>query len=107
MPHPALADALAQAEEQVKTLTSDVAGMEGAKDHAFTPPPRAWIADRLGKLDDLLSKRTETAALTLRGLTGPVTLTPEVPEVGRPLLHGLMQIQCVEPTAHRRGRGFE
>jgi site-specific DNA recombinase len=36
-----LADALGQAEQQVKTLSADVQSMEAAKDHAFTPPPRA------------------------------------------------------------------
>lgn len=80
----ALAEALAQAEDQVKTLSADVAAMEGAKDHAFTPPPRAWIADRLRKLNELLATRTDKAALALRDLTGPVTLTPQVPEVGKP-----------------------
>ena len=80
----ALADALAQAEEQVKTLTADVTSMESAKEHVFTPPPKAWIADRVRKLNDLLVQRTEQSALALRRLTGPVTLTPEKPEVGRP-----------------------
>ena len=37
---PALADALAQAEQQVKELTQDVAGMEAAKDRAFGPSYR-------------------------------------------------------------------
>jgi hypothetical protein len=66
---PGLADALAQAEEQTKTLTADV----------FTPPPRAWIEDRLRKLRDVLGQRTELSALALRRLTGPVTLTPQKP----------------------------
>jgi hypothetical protein len=76
---PALADALAQAEEQVKTLTAEVKSMEAAKDHAFTPPPRAWIADRVARLNDVLAKRTETSALALRRLTGPVTLSRRSP----------------------------
>ena len=79
-----LADALAQAEEQVKTLKSDVASMAMASEHAFTPPPRAWIAERLKNLNELLAARTEKSALALRRLTGSVTLTPERPEVGRP-----------------------
>jgi DNA invertase Pin-like site-specific DNA recombinase len=44
---PALADALAQAEEQTKTLRADIANLESAKDDLFTPPPRAWIVDRV------------------------------------------------------------
>lgn len=86
----ALAEALAQAEEQVKTLTADVASMESAKEHVFTPPPKAWIADRIRKLNDLLGERTESSALALRRLTGPVTLTPQKPEVGRPYF----QVRC-------------
>ena len=80
---PALADALAEAEKQVKTLSADVASMEAAKDDAFTPPPRAWIAERVKKLNALLAERTKKSALALRRLTGPVTLTPRKPEVGR------------------------
>src|SRR5262245_44316048 len=41
---PALADALAQAEGEVKTLTLDVTSMEAAQERTFEPPPRAWIA---------------------------------------------------------------
>ena len=79
----ALGEALAQAEEQVKTLTTDIAAMESASEHVFTPPPKAWIADRIRKLNDVLVQRTESSALALRRLTGPVMLTPEKPEVGR------------------------
>jgi hypothetical protein len=58
--------------------------MEAAKDHAFTPPPRAWITDRIGKLNYLLATRAEKSALALRRLTGSITLSPQKPEVGRP-----------------------
>jgi hypothetical protein len=57
---PALAEALAQAEEQVKALKADVASMELAGREAFTPPPRAWIADRIGRLNALLAERTSS-----------------------------------------------
>jgi DNA invertase Pin-like site-specific DNA recombinase len=80
---PALAEALAQAEEQVKALQADVASMEAAGRDVFTPPPRAWIVDRVRKLQQLLAQRTEQSALALRRLTGPVTLRAENPEVGR------------------------
>ena len=63
---PALAEALSQAEEQVKTLSAEVKSMEAAKDHAFTPPPRAWIIDRITKLNQLFAARTEKSALALR-----------------------------------------
>src|SRR5690606_28867033 len=92
---PALADALAQAEEQVKTLRADVASLESSKDDLFTPPPRAWIADRIKKLNDLLSERTEASALALRRLTGPVTLTQESPEVGKPYFRASCRFQAL------------
>lgn len=92
---PALADALTQAEEQVTTLSVDVASMEAAKDHAFTPPPRAWISERLRKLDDLLGKRTERSALALRRLAGQITLTPETPEVGRPYFRATCKVDTL------------
>jgi site-specific DNA recombinase len=81
---PTLADALSQAEEQVKSLWADIQSMEAAKDHAFTPPPRAWITALIGKLNHLLATRTEKSALALRRLTGAITLSPQKPEVGRP-----------------------
>ncbi len=81
---PALADALAQAEEQATSLKADVASMESAKDNVFTPPPRAWIENRIQNLNELLARRTEASALALRRLTGPVILSPEKPEVGKP-----------------------
>jgi hypothetical protein len=81
---PTLADALSQAEEQVKSLSADIQSMEAAKDHAFTPPPRAWITARIGKLNHLLATRTDKSALALRRLTGAITLSPQKPEVGKP-----------------------
>ena len=92
---PGLADALAQAEEQVKTLTADVASMAAAKDHLFSPPPRAWIADRIERLNELLAARTEKSALALRRLTGPVTLSPKTPEVGRPYFQAACRVDSL------------
>jgi site-specific DNA recombinase len=90
-----LADALGQAEEQVKALTLDVSSMESAKDHAFTPPPRAWIEDRVTRLNELLATRTEKSALALRRLTGPVTLTPKRPDVGRPYFQAACKVDSL------------
>jgi hypothetical protein len=50
----------------VKSLATDVASMEAAQDHAFTPPPEAWIADRIRRPNQLLVQRTEASALALR-----------------------------------------
>jgi hypothetical protein len=34
--------------------------MAAARDDVFAPPPRAWIIDRVAKLNELLSQRTES-----------------------------------------------
>jgi site-specific DNA recombinase len=92
---PALADALAQAEEQVKSLRADVASLESSKTDLFTPPPRAWIETQIKELNKLLSQRTEASALALRRLTGPVTLTAESPEVGRSYFRASCRFQAL------------
>ena len=92
---PGLADALGQAEAAVKRLSTDVTSMESAKDHAFTPPPRAWIEHRITGLNELLAKRTEKSALALRRLTGAVTLMPRKPEVGRPYFQAACRFDCL------------
>lgn len=81
---PGLADALGASEEKVKRLHADVASLEATKADVFEPPPREWIVERLKRLDALLEAQTEASALAVRRLTGPITLTPETPEVGRP-----------------------
>jgi DNA replication protein DnaC len=78
---PTLADALSQAEDQVKSLSADIQSMEAAKDHATTPrldhrPHR--------QARHLLATRTEKSALALRRLTGAITLSPQKPKVARP-----------------------
>jgi hypothetical protein len=67
---PALADALSQAEGQVKMLKVDVASMESAQRDVFTPPPPAWIADRVRQLNDPLAARTEKSALACAASLG-------------------------------------
>jgi len=42
---------------------------------------RAWIAERLRNLNELLAARAEKSALALRRLTGSVTRKPEKPEL--------------------------
>ena len=89
----------------MKTLTADVASMESAKDHAFAPPPRPWIEDRIKKLNEVLAQRTEKSALALRRLAGPVTLTPQNRTGRAAFLHGRVHVPELEPP--RCGRRFE
>jgi site-specific DNA recombinase len=101
---PTLADALSQAEEQVKSLSADVQSMEAAKDHAFTPPPRAWITARIGRLNHLLATRTEKSALALRRLTGAITLSPQKPEVGKPYYQARCKFDALNLLVEDGGR---
>jgi hypothetical protein len=101
---PTLADAFSQAEEQVKSLSADIQSMEAAKDHAFTPPPRAWITARIGKLNHLLATRSEKSALALRRLTGPITPVAAEARSRQALIQGPMQTPRPQPAG--RGRRF-
>lgn len=82
-----ITDALETEEKKSKSLKQDVESLESAKNQAFQPPPREWIEHCLGDLKHLLEQRTEKSALTLRRLTGPITLTPKKPQVGREYYH--------------------
>src|SRR5437763_17183451 len=66
----------------------------------FEPPPMEWIAERLGRLQDLLERQTERSALLLRRVLGPVRLVPTRPDVGRPFYRAetaLQALQLLEP----------
>jgi len=82
-----ITDALEIEEKKSKNLKQEVESLESAKGQAFEPPPKAWINHCLGDLKHLLEQRTEKSALALRRLTGPITLTPKKPEVGRQYYH--------------------
>jgi hypothetical protein len=98
--------ALGQAGEQVTTLSADVASIESAKDHLFKPRPRAWIADRIAKLNDVLVKRSEKSASRTPAAHRRGDAHAEAARSGPPLLPGEMQIQKSEP-ARCRGRRSE
>jgi len=62
----------------------------------FEPPPMEWIAERLGRLQDLLERQTERSALLLRRVLGPVRLVPTRPDVGRPFYRAETALQALE-----------
>ena len=55
------------------------------------------------KLYELLAKRTEKSALALRRLAGPVTLTQESPEVGRPYFRASCRIDAMNLLVQENG----
>ncbi|MCK6533491.1 MAG: hypothetical protein L6Q84_11015 [Polyangiaceae bacterium] len=50
----------------MKTLTADTASMQTASEHVLTPPPKAWIADRIRTLNEPLGERTRARPALLR-----------------------------------------
>ena len=88
----------------MKSLSADIQSMEAAKDHA-SRRHRAWITNRIGKLNHLLATRTDGSALALRRLTGPITLSPKKARGGQAVVPGPAQDRRPQPAG--RGRGFE
>ena len=79
-----IATALEDAEETAKKLTEDLKSLEQTKDEAFTPPPVEWIGHKIGEVQKVLEQKTEKSALLLRKLVGKITLTPTIPDIGKP-----------------------
>jgi hypothetical protein len=79
---PSITNAI-ETEEKKSKLYQDIQGLESANSQAFDPPPVEWIEHFLTNLKQLLNERTEKSAIVLRQLTGPITLKPKKPEVGR------------------------
>ena len=76
--------------------------LEQTKNDAFEPPPVEWLSHKVGKVQKVLEQKTEKSALLLRKLVGKVTLTPKVPEVGKPYYHARSRLKSF---ALLEGRG--
>ena len=88
-----IATALENAESKAKMLTCELKSLERAKEEAFEPPPLEWIGYQIGKIQEALESKTEKSALLLRKLVGKITLTPKVPEVGKPYYHAKSKLK--------------
>ena len=82
-----IATALEDAEETVKKLKMEIGSLEQTKNDAFEPPPVEWIDHRIKQVQDVLESKTEKSALLLRKLFGKITLTPRLPDIGKPYYH--------------------
>jgi hypothetical protein len=100
----ALADALAQAEEQVKTLRADVASLESSKDDLFTPPPRTWVADRVKKLKRLLERMHGSVEARAAPTHGSRHLDARKPGSREILLSGFLSLSGFGPPPRCGGR---
>src|SRR5262245_62226890 len=68
---------------------------EGPREHGLNVPPRAWMDERLTRLQQLLEKRTERSGLLLRKLLGTVVMCPVTPEVGRPYYRAMSALDVL------------
>ena len=92
----ALGQALEHAEQAAQALRDELSALEATMSAMFEPPPIEWIAERLGRLQDLLERQTERSALLLRRVLGPVRLVPTRPDVGRPFYRAETALQALE-----------
>ena len=90
-----ITDALEEAEKKTKLIREDLESLEQANTSMFTPPPKEWIKYRISQLQNLLEQKTEQSAMTLRQLTGIITLSPKKPEVGRQYYHAKCKIKSL------------
>jgi len=93
---PALADALRVAEQKAEALRRELLALEGTANDVFRAPPFEWVAERLGKVQEVLERETTRSALLLRRILGPIRLAPIAPEVGRPYYQAETALQVLE-----------
>jgi len=89
-------------------LRAEIAALTAARDELYVAPSREWIEHRLNNLATLLESGEESAALALRRYFEPITLSPEVPEVGRPYFEakcGVKVLPIVEEGRRKSNEG--
>jgi len=62
----------------------------------FKAPPIEWVAERLGKLQEVLERETPRSALMLRRILGPIRLVPVTPQVGKPYYQSETTLQVLD-----------
>jgi hypothetical protein len=80
----ALGEALRASERRIGALRCEVEQLERHRGAGFEAPPRLWIEERLVRIQELLDRKTERAALLLRRYLAPMRLVPIKVDVGRP-----------------------
>ena len=82
----AVGRALEAAENRAKELAADLIALKASKEKIFKAPPIEWIAERVASIQEVLERRVEKSALTLRKLLGKIRLEPVKPDIGKPCL---------------------
>jgi hypothetical protein len=70
--------------------------IEASSSDLFKPPPLEWVADRLGKIQDVLEGETVGSALLLRRILGPIRLAPVTPDVGKPYYQAQTAVRVLD-----------
>lgn len=106
----ALADAAIETERRVDALRADLEILRRGREVALSVPPESWIRDRVGRIQDLLERRTEKSALLIRRLLGPIKLLPASTRSGRRYVRaettlGVLPLIEIEPGSNLTPRG--
>ena len=88
-----IATALEDAEKAVEKLKIEIGSLEMTKHDAFEPPPVEWIDHRIKQIQNVLESKTEKSALVLRKLFGKITLTPTIPDIGKPYYQAISKFK--------------
>jgi hypothetical protein len=102
----ALAKALVETERRVETLVAEVEGLRRSREKVFRTPPVERIKERLGRLQDLLERRTAQSAQALRNVLGPIRMEVVTPDIGRPFYRAITTLDALallEPPSDAEG----
>jgi hypothetical protein len=88
-----LADSLVLSEHKIEVLTNELQILESTNKRVFKVPPIEWIEDRVAHVKEVLEKQTEQSALLLRKLLGTISLQPVTPDIGKPYLMAVSNLQ--------------
>ena len=84
------------AEHRATALSQELQALDTSAGELFKAPPIEWVAERLGKLQEVLERETPRSALILRRILGPIRLVPVTPQVGRPYYQSETTLQVLD-----------
>ncbi len=89
----AIAKALETVEKRVKELSFELRILKGSKDRMFKAPPSEWIEYRVKRIQNILERRVGKSAIIMRKLLGKIRLEPVTPDIGKPYLRAVSNLQ--------------
>jgi hypothetical protein len=94
-PDPDVQERLTSRRAERRTLEAKLADLRQKSDQIPSEPTKAWVAEQLRQLREVLSGKTPAAAIALRALVGGRIVVEEVREEGRKrfFLRGSFQIE--------------